>query len=427
MGTPVPPWLVSDWVLTVASAGFVLVGWFLCSAMYGAVAAALVSLDIGAAGPGALTGLYLPFVGLGATTSVAATVGDSQVAVGGSYIPVLFLLLLLVLPWKTFDFARPRLSPVSGTQLAFVVKLSLVVGLAVGIVAGIISFNDGGGDDALVAEVSSSSAGLLAFFFLAVTGAVHAYRRHIILMPERLRVFLSSPHAVAIKDGATAFVMLALGGAALSLGGALVIADSTEARIAAVVTLPFSAGNMGSAFASVSSGASVSVFGTHLSLFHFGLPPLEDAKAVSPPVLAVLALGPGLVCWRVLEHLNKACPRDDRTIMSIGFLTGLGYALTMWLAALLLAIRATGSVLNVDEFDFDGTSVSLFAEPSVAATFGLALLLGVIGGIGGAFYWSQAHGVRWFAVSGQPRSDPSSGWPQQSAPPPPPQSRQDEG
>ena len=119
-----------------------------------------------------------------------------------------------------------------------------------------------------------------------------------------------------------------------------------------------------------------------------------------------MALVPVTLAAAVWRRLERERPPDEQGALAVGAATGIGFALSAWLAALVgrvvvLAAVSRGSgvggaasrIVPVPLRGTVGTLVAL--RPNPAAILGLGLLWGVGGGLGAAFVWASGHDAEW--------------------------------
>jgi hypothetical protein len=209
-------------------------------------------------------------------------------------------------------------------------------------------------------------------------------------------------------EGAATFAALACALAAVGLCFALVVADDGASRIGVVFGFPVVGLSFGAALVDGAMGAALGGLSGHTSLFHFGLPAGPGSGAAPAWLFAALALAPAAVGATVWRRLDRQRPADEQGALSVGALTGVGFAAAAWLTALVGRIVLLASVAdraggwfgyapgNGARFD-PGAPVAhlVVARPDPAAVLGLALLWGLAGGLGAAFLWASRHNARW--------------------------------
>jgi hypothetical protein len=411
MAVRLPGWVTRDWPLVglaVAVLGGLL---FAASALYGMVAAAVAAGSLRAIPGGAVAGAHLGFAAFGARTGVR-TGGEFGSGLGTAFLPLPWAALAVTATWAALGFARRRLAGDRTTLLAFAGKLTLVAGVALGIIGGIVSAGDADAGASFESQINGGEVWFYVTLIVAMAALVWLRRQGVRLVPALSghRLLADVP---AVLDGAIAFALLAgvLGIAALVWG--LVVADSGAERLGVLVGVPAVGLSLGIVAADVAMGAAAGTLRGHVSLFHFGLPAEPTAGAAPAPLFLALALAPALLAVMVWRRLERERPGSEEDAIRTGFFTGVGFALTAWAATVvsqvfLLAYVGRGS-------GFGGSVGTLVvARPSPATMLGLGLLWGLAAGVPVALWWARRHRLGWSPPLSPPPSPPP------ASPPPPP-------
>lgn len=439
-----PAWVASDWALVGLGVALMLALLFGVSALAGMVAATAVSGDFGAAACGAAVGSQLAFATFGART-FAGCGSENAVSLAIAFLPLPWALVGGLAVEAARRFAWRRLPDDRPRRVAYVAKLVLAFGVALGIVAGLVARGDpvrrGSG-------FASSLNGGEVWFYSTVLCWFWGW---LILRRDGLRVLparnAATPRPVRpgslpgtgglwrrAGEGAAGFALLAGGMAVAGLLFAVVVADSGHERVGVLLGFPVVGVSFGAALVDGAMGAGLGNVNGHSSLFEFGLPAGPAAGAAPPWLFVALLLAPGIVALTVWRRLARDRPAEEQGALAIGAATAAGFAGAAWLAALvgrivLLAFASrpvsgwfgyspdTPTLEGVFPNFFGngpGAGVFVAARPNPAAVLGLGLFWGLAGGLGAAFFWASKHNARWqIAGPGAPSGDPQ-------APPPPP-------
>ena len=422
MGPPVPPtapslWsgfrlpgsLTSDWPLVGLGVAVMLALLFAVSALYGALAAVASSGKLGAAPYGAALGSHLAFAAFGARA--AASFGTKN----GSVLALQFL----VLPWAVFGglamgaalrFARPRLPDERRRRISYTVKLALAGGVALGIIAGLLDQGSEAGSG-FRATLNGGEVWFYATVLLMLWGWFWLHRQGYRVGPALPAEY--RPMVRQAAEGAKAFVAIAAAFAFVGLVFSLVVVDRNGAQVGLLFSVPVVGLSFGAAMADFAMGAALGLgrlFGQpvgHLSLVHYGLPPASEAGAAPAWLFVVLLVAPAavaVVVWRQLERLK---PTQEQDALGVGAATAAGFAAAAWLLALVgrIAVVAAiappgdqgGSAGALDLLRGRGSGIGTLvtAQPNPVSVAFLALLWGLIGGLGAAFFWASRHNARW--------------------------------
>lgn len=392
MASSVPAWLVSDWPLIGLSVIILLGILFGVSAAYGGV------LTVLAVGPkaflaGIRVGGYLAFSAFGVET--AATNGAIPgAAIGTQFLPLPWLAVPIAATWVALHFAFSRLSRDRTTLVSFAIKLAVAFGIAMAILAAVLSVGHPEEDSgSFVGKVSAGEAWFFGTLLVAVAGLVIAQIRGTRVLADNV-LQRARPIATIALDGVRAFAIMAIGLGGLAMVAAIIVVDSGSDRLGALFGTLFGGLTAGVVAASYAMGAAIDLGVGHTSLFHFGFPPSSDAGAAPVPFFLLLAVAPAVVAWMVWRRLERERPSTEQDVMRTGFIIAISFAVVAFVLALLSQV-ALGAV-GFKEDDFVGTG-ALIARPSVTGVLGLGLLWGLVGGLGAAFYWATQHRVRWNA------------------------------
>jgi hypothetical protein len=146
------------------------------------------------------------------------------------------------------------------------------------------------------------------------------------------------------------------------------------------------------------------------------LPAGSEAGAAPVWLFAAALLAPLIVAATVWRRLERQRPADEQGALATGAATGLGFAATAWLVALVSRIVVLASVSRATTDSFDAPQIIgrpvrqtvgafVAARPNPAAVLGLALFWGLAGGFGAAFLWAAKHNARWQIAGGPVPSD----------------------
>jgi hypothetical protein len=357
---------------------------------------------------GVLAGVYFPFAGFGADTTVMVQAGDGGLVWASSGLVLTPFLMLGLLAWSVLRFGLRRTGAPREERVAFAVKVTGLVIVTLAVIAGVATpgdFEEGppASGFQVVASAGIGEAVWWMFLLFGVVGAYELVVRHGMSsgwwsrwsrLVEPLRAGLLAWGTLVIVLGAGAVV------------GAVALADGTSERVAAVIGGPLVVGNAGQAAEAVALGASVdrstffeedpAVVDGHVSLFHWGLPPDDDAGAALAPLWLVLVLPPLAVGWATWRTLSRAPRTDAQGVLGVGFGVTAGFALASWFGALMAPLVVVGLAIGPD-FD-DLIARELVARPSVAAVLGLALLWGLVGAGIAAALWARGAGLNLLGV-----------------------------
>jgi hypothetical protein len=435
-GFRLPGWLTSDWPLVGLGVAVMLALLFAASALYGTVAGVASSGKLGAAPYGAALGSHLAFAAFGART--AASFG----ARNGSALALQFL----PLPWAivggltmrtALRFARPRLPDERRRRIGYTVKLAVAGGLVLGVLAGLLDQRSRAGSG-YQSELNGGEVWFYATVLLLLWGGLWLHRegyRPIPSLPADLR-----PHAKPAREGAVAFMAIAAAFAFVGLVFGLVVVDRNGAQVGLLFGLPVLGLSFGAAMADFAMGGALgmgSLFGQpvgHVSLAHFGLPPGADAGAAPAWLFVVLLVAPAAVAAIVWRRLGRQRPTQEQDALAVGAATAFGFAAAAWLFAMIGRITVLAAIAPPNSQGQAANALALLrgrsagigtlvaAQPNPVTVGFLALLWGLAGGLGAAFFWASRHNARW-QVNGGP--EPDGPPPPPPAPPTPPASGQE--
>jgi hypothetical protein len=440
MGPPAPPaappiwsgfhppgWLTSDWPLVGLGVAVMLALLFAVSALYGTVAGAAASGKLGAAPYGAALGSHLAFAAFGARTAVSF----------GTKNPSALALQFLPLPWAVVGglamgaalrFARPRLPGERRRRIAYTAKLAVAGGVALGVIAGLLDQRSQAGSG-YRSELNGGEVWFYATVLLLLWGWFWLHRQGNGLGPALPAGY--RPLAQRAMEGAVTFVVMAAAFAFVGLVFALVVVDRNGAQVGLLFGVPVVGLSFGAAMADFAMGAALglgSLFAQpagHLSLAHFGLPPGPEAGAAPAWLFVVLLVAPAAVAAVVWRHLDRLRPTQEQDALAVGAATAVGFAGVAWLLALvgriavLAATAPPGSRSDLEGAigllggEGAGIGTLVAAQPNPLSVLFLALMWGLVGGLGAAFLWAARHNARWQVtaggvVGGGPSAAPSS-------------------
>jgi hypothetical protein len=425
-----PDWATDDWPLVAAGAAVLLGAVFALSVIIGAVAAVAVSGQADALPCGAGVGAHLAFAAFGART-VAACRSTTGTALAISFLPLFWAFAAGLATAVAMRFAWSRLPDDRRRRIGYAAKLAVVTGIALGVIAGIVT----GGDPRGRSSFGSSLNGGEVWFYTTVLtwfwGWLALRRRAVRIFEGRADVLLRwRPYKHMAGDGAVAFGVLAAGLAVVGLVFGLVVADGGPERIGIIIGFPVVGLSLGAALADAAMGAALGGVTGHSSLLHFGLPARPDSGAAPLWLFVVLLLAPALVGLAVWRRLDRERPADEQRALSTGAVVAGGFGLTAWLAALAGRITLVAYVgPNSDSGWFSAPpaqlrrsvhGVAVIARPDPGSVLGLGLLWGLIGGVGAAAVWAVRHGARWPVVASAAAPLPPPGPPSAAGPPPGP-------
>jgi hypothetical protein len=421
-----PAWATGDWSLVAAGAGVLLGAMFALSVAVGAVAAVAVSGNADALPCGAGVGAHLAFAAFGART-VAACRSTTGTALAVSFLPLFWAFAGGLATEAAMRFAWPRLVDDRRRRIAYAAKLAVVTGIALGIIAGIVAGGDPRGGSSFGSSLNGGEVWFYATVLTWFWGWLALRRRAVRVLEGRPDLTLRGrPFKHMAADGALAFALLAAGLAVVGLVFSVVVADGGPERIGILIGFPVVGLSLGAALADAAMGAALAGVTGHSSLLHFGLPARPDSGAAPLWLFAVLLLAPALVGLAVWRRLDRERPADEQRALATGATVAAGFAVAAWLAALIGRITLVAYVgPNRDAGWFSAPppelrrsvhGVAVVARPDPGSVLGLALLWGLIGGVGAAAVWAVRHGTRWPVVASADAGPPAGG-PAPSAPP----------
>jgi hypothetical protein len=366
---------------------------------------------------GVLAGVYFPYAGFGADTAVMVEAGDGGLVWASSGLALAPFLMLGLLAWSVLRFGLRRTGATREVRVAFLAKVTGLVVVTLAVVAG--AATPGDFEESPPASgfqvVASAGIGAAVWWMLLLFAAVGAYElvvRHGASSSQRSRW---SRLVEPLRAGLLAWAILV---AVLGVGtvvGAVVLADGTSERVGAVIAGPLVVGNAGQAAEAIALGASVDTstffehdpraMDAHVSLFHWGLPPDDDAGAALAPLWLLLVLPPLAVGWATWRTLSREPRADAQGVLGVGFGVTGGFALASWFGALMAPFVALGVAIGSD-FD-ELIAREVVARPSVAAVLGLALLWGLVGAGVAAALWARGAGINLLGVVAPPAAAPS--------------------
>lgn len=391
-----PTWCSADWPLVGLCVLLMLGALFVSCAMYGAVMTVVASGGADALVEGATTGLYLVFTAFGVNTAVTSGAELPSVFLALQFFPLPLGALGGAATWLALRFAGTRLADDRSTMLAFAGKLALTFGIVMGVLASVLSIGDPDGGDGFTAEVSGGEAWIYSTLIVALAALIFLHLRGVRLLPERMRAPGGQlvPYAI---DGAKAFGLLALGMTPVVFVAAMIAVDSGSERLGVLFGALAVGLTMGVTGAALAMGGAIELIEGHVSLLKFGFPPGVDAGAAPLPVFLLVLIAPAVVAWLVQRRLESEKPGTEQDAIKIGFAVAIAFALTAWFAVLLNRVALSAFIR--DEAG-DVVAAFVFARPSPGAVFGLALVSGLVGGLGMAFVWARQQGAGW-RVAGQ--------------------------
>jgi len=414
-GPQLPAWVTGDWPLVAAGAAVLLGAVFAVSVIVGAVAAVAVSGNADALPCGAGVGAHLAFAAFGART-VAACRSTTGTALAVSFLPLFWAFASGLATEAAMRFAWPRLADDRRRRIGYAAKLAVTTGIALGVIAGIVA----GGDPRGRSSFGSSLNGGEVWFYTTVLTWFWAWlalrRRAVRIFEGRADAMLRwRPYKHMAGDGAVAFGLLAGGLAVVGLVFALVVADGGPERIGLIIGFPVVGLSLGAALADAAMGAALAGIDGHSSLLHFGLPARAGSGSAPLWLFLVLLLAPALVGLAVWRRLERDHPGDEQRALVTGATVAAGFAGAAWLAALIGRITLVAYVGPNDSGWFSAPPAELrhsvhgaavVARPDPGSVLGLALLWGLIGGVGAAVVWASRHGARWPVVGSAPGGPP---------------------
>lgn len=422
MGPPAPPdappiwsgfrppgWLTSDWPLVGLGVAVMLALLFGVAALYGTVAGVAASGKLGAAPYGAALGSHLAFAAFGARTAVSfGTQNGSSLAL--QFLPLPWAVVGGLAMGAALRFARARLPDERRRRIAYAVKLAMAGGVALGIIAGLLDQRSQAGSG-YRSELNGGEVWFYATVLLLVWGWYWLHRQGYRLGPAQPTEY--PPLAQRAREGALTFVVLAAAFAFVGLVFALVVVDRNGAQVGLLFGVPVVGLSFGAAMADFAMGAALglgSLFAQpmgHVSLAHFGLPPGPDAGAAPAWLFVVLLVAPAAVAAVVWRHLDRLRPTQEQDALAVGAATAVGFAGAAWLLALVgrIAVVAAiappgsrsdlGGAIGLLRGQGPGIGTLVAAQPNPISVLFLALLWGLVGGLGAAFLWASRHQARW--------------------------------
>lgn len=450
-GLRLPGWATADWALVGLGAAVLLGLLFAASALLGLVTAVAVAGDFKAAPCGAAVGSHLAFAAFGARAA-AACGGEHGAALAVGFLPLPWALAGGLATDAALRFAWRRLPDDHARRLTYTAKLAVASGVVLGLLAGVVAQGDP--ENRGTGFASSLNGGEVWFYSTVLIwfwGWLALRRRGVRVLtgvPGRVgasdgpdgnaapgagKAAGSARLARVARDGALLFAGLAGVLAVLGLLVALVVTDGVHERIGLLFGFPVVGFSFGAALLDGTMGAALGGVSGHTSLSNFGMPAGPEAGAAPVWVFLTVLLAPAAVGATVWRRLERERPAEEQGALSVGAATAVGFAASAWLAALVGRIVLLAVVLRVSELDRAfpgsrplgsqfpagervGTLISL--RPNPAAVLGLALLWGLIGGLGAAFLWAARHNARW-QISGS-GGGTNGGTPPPETPPRPP-------
>jgi hypothetical protein len=386
-------WAVADWPLATAVAVGVLLSLTAAGAVVG-LGAGLAGTGFGSKGfLGGIAGAWLSFAAFGGHTAVAVGNNDGGVFWTSAALLPVPLFFVCLLTRRLVGASTARISSVSSVQVAFAAKVALVSAVALGVAGAVLNiggFDEAGGQDGFTVIAEVGIAGPVWWGFLIVLASGLSVAR---LGTWDRPAWLSSTGLLqAAWAGASAWLVLTIVlGSAVTVGG-VAMADGRDERLAASIAGPVTVGNVGVAADSAALGTSVAIarspfsatFGEiddaetdrHISLFDFGLPPDDDAEAAPPWLWATLLAAPLAVAIAARRWFRGRDLANGGAVLGSGLSIAGGFAVAAWAGALLAPLVGGAYLIGGEEAPIIRAVV---ARPSVAATFGLALLAGLLG------------------------------------------------
>ena len=404
---PSPPsaWAAGDWPLVGLAVVVVIGGVAAVSALYGVVLALAASGRASAVGPGAGLGSFLSFAWLGAAVRAATTGTDRVLAFETRFLPLAGVLVPAAVTWAALRYCRPRLRRPDAV-VAFVAKVTVAVAVVVAVLARLTSTGlrgpnavTGPSDGGLASRVDAGPAALLALVVVGLAGVAFLVREGAVSPGVGPLPLLTT----AILAGARAWALTVVFMTALVLTAGLLAADSGSERALLLLGFPLLGLNLGVQGVSVAMGAAVRLVAVGpaevggippggagpLSLLHFGFPPEAGTGAAPAVVFLLLALAPALVAWSLGRELRRRPPAEEQDALAAGFAAAGGFA-----AAALAGAVASRIWLMAAASDLTRPGGMLVARPSVGGTLGLALVWGLLGGLGAALVVARRRGPR---------------------------------
>jgi hypothetical protein len=377
----------------------VVAGVAVVSALYGVVLALAASGRASAVGPGAGLGSFLSFSWLGAAVRASTTGTDRVLAFETRFLPLAGVLVPAGVTWAVLRYCRPRLRRPEAA-VAFVAKVSVAVALVAVVLARVTSTGPRGPNAAagvsggLASRVDAGPAGLFALLVVGLAGAGFLAREGTVSTGVRPLPVLATAVFAGIRAWALAVVFMT----ALTVSAAIAAADSGTERVLLLLALPLMGLNLGVQGVTVAMGAAVRLVAVgpaevggipppgagHLSLLHFGFPPEPGAGAAPAVAFALLALAPALVAWSLGRELRRRPPAEEQDALAAGFAAAGGFA-----AAALAGAVASALWLAAAASDLARPGGMLVARPSVVGTVGVALVWGLVGGLGAALFLNR--------------------------------------
>jgi hypothetical protein len=426
-GLQLPAWATTDWALVGLGAAVLLGVLFVTSAVYGLATAVAAAGSFKAAPCGAGVGSHMAFAAFGARAA-AACGADHGAALALGFLPLPWAFAGALATEAALRFGWPRLPDDPTRRIAYAAKLAVGCGVVLGVIAGVVAQGD---PSRRGSGFASSLNGGEVWFYSSVLIWFWAW---ILLRRRGLRVLAGGTGRVGIArigrpfvSGAAVFATLSAGLAVFGLICALVVTDGVHERIGLLFGFPVVGFSFGAALLDGAMGAGLGGVAGHTSLAHFGLPAGPDAGAAPIWVFVAVVLAPAAVAATVWRRLERERPAEEQGALTVGAATAAGFAAAAWLGALVGRIVVLAVVIgDASDGRFPtsggfglpageriGTLVSL--RPNPAAVLGLALVWGLAGGLGAAFFWASRHNARWRISGSAPDVPPPPPEPEQTA------------
>ena len=381
--SPSSPWARGEWPLVGLATVLIVGGVAAVSAAYGAVLALAATGRASAIGPGAGLGSLLSFGWLGAAVRASTTGADRVLAFETRFLPLFGVLVPAAITWAVLRYCWPRLRR-KDDAVVFAAKVAAAVALVVAFLARLAS-TGGSAAGGLASRVDAGPAAFFALLVVGVAGAAFLGRDRSAWAPPVL--------VTAALAGARAWGLAVVFMTALVVTAGVLAADSGAERALLLLGFPLLGVNLGVQGLSVAMGAAVRLVAVgpaevggippagagHVSLLHFGFPPEPDAGAAPVAAFLLLALAPALVAWSLGRELRRRPPGEEQDALAAGFAAAGGFA-----AATLAGALASSIWVMAVASDLARPGGMLVARPSVVGTVGLALVWGLVGGLGAA-------------------------------------------